>query len=114
MVSGQPMQWKLLANKIWYVMKKKLTRDDVLNWWLQKYHNTTVAELAKTLPEDVKNSSDWFKLYPVTQEQHDEWYKWVVDALAKERRMSKTYIVKHFAFDYLDCAPYIEEKQRTE
>jgi hypothetical protein len=92
-------------------MKTKLTREDVLNWWLQKYHNTTVEELVKTLSDDVKNSADWFKLYPVTQEQHDEWYTWVVDALTKERRMSKTYIIKHFALDYLNCAPYIEQNK---
>jgi len=107
------MQWKLLANKIWYIMKKKITREDALNWWLKKYHNTTVEEVAKAQPEECK-TPEWFKLYPVTQEQHDEWYKWIVDALSKERRMSKTYIIKHFSFDYLDCAPALIEKQETE
>lgn len=90
------------------MIKPKLTREDLVNWWLQKYHNTTGEEVLVKHP-DSKISPDWFKLYPVTQEQHDEWYEWAINYLVKEHRLSKKYIKSRFCFDYLNCAPNIIE-----
>lgn len=91
----------------------KLTRTDVINWWLQKYFNTNASEVAEKYPEEVK-TPEWFKLFPVTQEQHDEWYDWVISELSKRLRYSKVRIKKRFAFDYLDCAPYITKTDLTQ
>lgn len=86
-------------------MKPKLTREDVLNWWLQKYHNVTVDDVKLAHPE-AKTDPEWFKFYPVTKDQHDEWHEWFISTLAKERRMSKKLVRKLSSLDYLDCAPY--------
>lgn len=86
--------------------RPKLTRTDVINWWLQKYFNTNASEVAIKYPEEVKTAG-WFELFPVTQEQHDEWYDWVISESSKDFRCSRARIKKRFAFDYLDCAPHI-------
>ena len=67
---------------------RPISRYTLLNGWL-KYHNTTVEEIIKTLPEDTLKSPEWFSLYKVTQEQHDEWVKWAKDYVRKETKISK-------------------------
>jgi hypothetical protein len=94
-------------------MKKKITRTDLLNWWLQKYHNTTVADVIGTYPVDLLKSTDWFKAFPVTQEQHDEWYEWAIGVLSKERRIGKKVLRKLFTLDYLDAAPYVSQNENV-
>lgn len=88
----------------------KLTRDDALNWWLQKYHNLTVSDVINQLTLEQQNSPTWFELYPVTKEQHDEWYNWIIETLAKEQRTSKKAMRHRFSLDYLDCSPYYKER----
>ena len=95
-------------------MKKRLTRDDLLNWWLRKFHNTTVEEVIKNHTKEVLSDPDWFKLYPVTKAQHDEWYAWAIDSLAKERKLSKKIIEHVFSLDFLDSMPYYPEHDRYE
>ncbi|MEX0595703.1 MAG: hypothetical protein WD512_04315 [Candidatus Paceibacterota bacterium] len=88
---------------------KKLTRDDLLNWWLKKYHNTTVKEVVENNPKEVLDSPSWFELYPVTQEQCDEWEEWA----DKELRRTKTIVGKRgWGFIYLDCAPYVKRDEK--
>jgi hypothetical protein len=95
--------------------KKRLTRDDMLNWWLKKYHGKTVEQVIAEQPKEVLQSPEWFKLYPVTKTQHDEWYAWAISALSKERKLPEESIRKLFAFDYLDCSPYcVEENQEND
>ena len=56
-------------------MKKiKLTIEDLINLWMQKIYNTTIQEEQNKNPE-LFASSEWYKQYPVTQQQHDEWEK---------------------------------------
>lgn len=56
-------------------MEEKISSELILNQWL-KYHNTTIKDVASTYPDDVKNKT-WFKYYPVTKEQYDEWESWL-------------------------------------
>ena len=88
-------------------MKKPLTQEMFYNWWLQKYHGTTIQNIMDNEPELAK-TIDWYKKYAVTQEQHDEWYKWAIDTIAKHYRMSKKAAVRHFAFDYLNLSPAVK------
>ncbi|MBN2776821.1 MAG: hypothetical protein JXR36_04220 [Bacteroidales bacterium] len=88
-------------------MKKEITRDDILNGWL-KYHNTTVEEVVKAHPKDVLDSPDWFDLYPITQEQHDEWVEWAKKELLERTRYSKKAIEIQWGLIYLDTAPNIK------
>jgi hypothetical protein len=86
----------------------KLTEDIIRDWWLKKFHNTTSEEVVKKYPEQCKTPS-WFKLYPVTQQQHDEWHEWMLGALQKEWRCSKKYIRKYSWAIYLQLAPNVKE-----
>lgn len=89
--------------------RKRLTRDDLLNWWLEKYHRKTIEQVIAENPKEALEQPTWFALYPVTKQQHDEWYEWAISALAKERRTSKKTVQRLFSLTYLDCAPYCEE-----
>lgn len=85
---------------------KKVDRNDLLNGWL-KYHNTTVEEVIKNHPEEVLKSSDWFKLYPCTQEQEKEWVLWAKDLIKKTTRCSNALLEHEWPWIYLDNSPYI-------
>jgi hypothetical protein len=87
-------------------MKAQLTQEYIVNGWLQKYHGITVEELIEKEPE-LCNTSDWYKKYAVTQEQHDEWYEWAISELSKNLHMSKVRVKKLFAFDYLNVSPSV-------
>ena len=83
---------------------KTIDRSVLMDWWLQKYHNTTCEEVVRNYPEEAK-TPQWFKLYPVTQKQHDEWEKWAKDYVKKVTKLPKKYIDRHWGFVYLDCSP---------
>lgn len=84
----------------------KTTRDDILNGWL-KYHNTNVDEVVEKYPEEIK-SPEWFKLFPCTQEQCDEWENWAKDLLKKKDKLRNWQIDRMWGFIYLDCSPYVK------
>ena len=50
-------------------MKVKLTENDIINWWLKKYHDITIEEIMKDHPEYEEDSREFFRKYAVTQEQ---------------------------------------------
>lgn len=85
---------------------KKPSREDILNGWL-KYYDTTVEEVIRLHDEEILKDSDWFKIYPVTQEQHDEWVIWAKEHIKKVTKMSKKFVDKNWGIIYLDCAPNI-------
>lgn len=85
---------------------KKPSREDILNGWL-KYYDTTIGEVKTLHDEELLKSPDWFKLYPVTQEQHDEWVIWAKEYIRKVTKMSKKFIDRGWGMVYLDCAPNI-------
>ena len=69
-------------------MKPKPTMEELIELWLKKYHNLTVAELIAKEPKELLQSSDWFKKYAVTQTQHDEWYEEAIELLRKRTQNS--------------------------
>lgn len=88
--------------------KIKLTREDFIDKWLYRNYNITCNDLIKYYPDESK-SGYWFKLFPVTKEEHDLWYNWAIDMIQKEHGCSKKNSYKLFALDYLNCAPNINE-----
>lgn len=86
-------------------MKAKITQDDAINWWLYKYHNTTVE---KVFNEGTFIGLQFYEKYTVTQEQHDEWYDWFIRTVAREYKCSLKRAKKITAFDYLNVAPSIK------
>lgn len=89
--------------------KQELTEEFLINWWLNKYHNTSIEQLLEENPEWAKNpeahTREFHQTYKVTQAQHDEWYRWAIDTLAKYKHMSKKYIKRNFWTIYLNTAP---------
>ena len=89
---------------------KKVNRNDLLNGWL-KYHNTTIEEVISTHSKEWGESPDWFKDYPCTQEQSDEWVVWAKDFIRKETKCSKYLLERGWPLVYLDCAPYVKKEE---
>ena len=83
----------------------KLTEKEIYNYWL-KHHNIDVDYLIAHEPELIK-TPEWYDKYPVTQEQHDEWYNWVIGRIMKEKKCSRKIAVRLFTFDYLNLAPAV-------
>lgn len=92
-------------------MKKKLTSDVFVNKWLQDYHRTNLTEVMEVngWKDNEDHSREFYAKYPVTKEQHDEWYEWAIKAIMKEYRLSKKAAKRSFTFAYLNCAPSVKE-----
>ena len=80
-------------------------RNEIINGWL-KYHNTTVDEILKQYPEECK-SGQWFALFKVTQEQHDEWVVWAKKRIREMSKVSKKFIDRVWPYIYLNDSPSI-------
>ena len=89
---------------------KAVSRKELLDWWLFKYHYTNSKEVAEKYPEECK-SPDWFKMFPVTQEQYNEWKGWAVSHIRNVTKMSKGYGDRIWWEVELNCAPYIKEEK---
>lgn len=89
---------------------KKPDKEELLDMWLTKYHNTNVQELIAKHPKEVLESPEWFKLYPVIEQQHDEWVKECKQLLRSKYKMPKWMIEKGWWSIYLDCSPSISNK----
>lgn len=87
--------------------RKELNAADFYNWWLQKYHNTTVQEIMEKEPELAK-TPDWYKKYAVTQEQHDEWLEWAIQTIMNHYNWKRDRARKEFCFSYLNIAPSVK------
>jgi hypothetical protein len=93
--------------------KPEPTADDIMNLWLVKYHGITVEELCKKEPVLI-TTSDWYKKYAVTQEQHDLWYDEAIELLSKYHRWSKKFTKRQFWMSYLNLAPSVIEIKEDE
>lgn len=89
---------------------KTVDRDVLLDWWLTKYHNTSVKEIISKYDKETLMSADWFKMFPVTKEQEQEWIRWAKSYIKKETKMSKYMVERQWPYIYLDCSPYVSEK----
>lgn len=85
---------------------KKLSQKEIIDWWLTKYHNTTLDKVQEEFPE-LKDSREFYNKYRVTQEQHDEWYEWVIGEVMRTFKLSKTKATRAFIWDYLNTSPLV-------
>lgn len=90
---------------------KPIDPNEIRDLWLKKYHNTTSAKLIEKHPPEVLQSADWFKLYPCTQEQHDEWVVKAKALLKKKYKVSDFILKKGWWFVYLQLAPTIVDNK---
>ena len=90
---------------------KKIDTDELVNKWLEDYHNTNLDKVL--VDNGWKNgenrAAEFYDKYEVTQEQHDEWYKWAVKFIAKSQRVSQKYVRDSMGFIYLNAAPKIKD-----
>lgn len=94
--------------------RKELTEKDIINYWLEKYHNTNMDKIASEHPDwrndnPEYNSCIFYEAYPVTQEQHDEWRAWLLKKLMWFTGMGKKYCERAMWAVYLNTAPNIKE-----
>jgi len=98
--------------------KPELTETDLIDWWLGKYHNTSIKQILEENPEWEANPSDhtkeFYDKYRVTQDQHDEWRKWAIDEIAKRKRLSKKYVERKFWLTYLNTAPSVIKEDKAQ
>lgn len=88
--------------------KKKIpSKDDLINWWLFKFHTTNIKEVVEKYPEEVK-FAEWFKLFPVTKSQYSEWETWAKNYLKVECKLTKWQIKQVWWKVILDCSPYVK------
>lgn len=85
---------------------KQVSREEMLNLWLEKYHNITVQEVLQKYPEECK-SPDWFKLFPCTPEQYQEWERQAKLICQKKYKIPKRYLEETWWIVSLSCSPYI-------
>ena len=92
------------------MIKKQLTSDHLINWWLEKYHHTNmdkvVAENNWIIDKDW-DSRVFYDRYPVTQQQCDEWERWAILEVAKFNRLGVKYVKRMFWPIYLNCSPKV-------
>ena len=85
---------------------KTVDGDELINWWLTHYHGITIKDLVERHPDAIKTAA-WFKLYPVTQQQHDEWEAWAKKRIREVTKYPKKLIEKSWWSVYLDCSPSV-------
>jgi hypothetical protein len=88
---------------------KKVNPEDLVNWWLEKYHNTNLKKVLEEHPEwqdDPKSHGrDFYEAYPVTEEQLNEWEKWAKDYTKKVTGIKGKLFDRSWGYVYLDTAP---------
>ena len=93
-------------------MKAKLTETEIIDWWLDKYHNTNLDKVKRDHPEwekdPEKHSRDFYQTYAVTTEQHNEWYDWFIKRVMKHYKIGKKRAIKDTAIDYLNVSPTVK------
>lgn len=97
-------------------MKKQVEQKDLINWWLEKYHNTNLDKILEENSEWQDNpqqhSREFYIKYPVTKEQHSEWEIWAKEYIRQVTKLSKKIIDRNWWSVYLDCSPNIKEDER--
>ena len=92
--------------------KMKKPKNDInfyRDLWLKKYHNTNCEEVIRLHPEEA-TSGEWFKLYPCTEEQYEQWKKEAIKEIAKDTGLPSRIIKREWWILYLDTAPYVKPK----
>jgi hypothetical protein len=88
-------------------LRQEFTINYARDWWLKKYHNTTCAEVIKHYPEESRSGA-WYKLYSVTQEQHDEWYEWLIGEVMYRWKLSRQRAIDNSQYFLLDASPSVK------
>lgn len=92
-------------------MKKKVSSKILINWWLEKYHNTDLDKILEENPKWKENpenyTRDFYNKYKVTQEQHDEWEVWAKEYTKKITKISIKNLNRSWWSIYLNTSPSV-------
>lgn len=94
-------------------MAKKISIEEIVGWWLERYHGITYQE-AKEEYEAAKEKGGepvFFEKYKVTQEQHDEWRAWFEKYLIKKSGLGEMAVKRGSWGIYLDTAPMVKDNE---
>lgn len=90
---------------------RKVNPNILVNWWLEKYHNTNLDKILEENPDWKENpkehTREFYEKYPVTKAQHDEWEKWAKEYTRKVTKANKHLLERGWGYVYLDTAPSI-------
>lgn len=90
--------------------KRLVSEDELRDLWLKKYFNTDSKGVIEAIGIEAASSSNWFKLYQVTQEQYDEWRKDAKNLIKEVSKISKRLIDRGFWYIELQCGPMIKRE----
>lgn len=88
-------------------VKEPLTEEILINWWLTKYFNTTLAEVFAEHPD--WDSHKFYSSFRVTQAQHDEWNEWAKKRFKEFFHLTDKGVNRSWGFTYLNTAPMVRE-----
>ena len=83
----------------------KTSANDMLNWWLTKYFDTTIEEWKAANPDP--SDRDFFLAHQVAEAQYDEWHEWMLTTLMKEYRYSRKRAKRESWAIYLNISPMV-------
>jgi hypothetical protein len=90
---------------------KKIDPNILVNWWLEKYHNTNLNKIFEENPKWKKKPDDYtrefYNKYKVTQEQYDEWELWAKQYVKKELKLTKALLDRYWWSIYLNTSPSV-------
>ena len=93
----------------------KVNQTDLINWWLEKFHNTNLDKVVEDNPEWKDNPSghtrEFYKKYAVTTSQYLEWQTWAKEYTRKVTKFSKKAVDSSWWAIELNCAPSIIEDE---
>ena len=96
-------------------MSKQVQQDELVNWWLEKYHNTDLTKILEDNPEWKENpldhTRDFYNKYAVTQNQHDEWVVWAKGYVKKVTKCSNNFLEAQWPWIYLNTSPTIKSNE---
>lgn len=94
---------------------KKVNPVNLINWWLNKYHNTNLDQVNLDNPSWLINpeehTREFYNKYRVTQKEHDEWEVWAKSYTKKITKLSKKMIDQSWWSIYLNTSPFVIKKQ---
>ena len=87
-------------------MKRKVNTEELINWWLEKYHGTTLEKLKEKHP-DRQWWDGFYQMFKVTQKEHDEWEEWAKAYTKKVTGIKGELFGRSWGWVYLDAAPAV-------
>jgi hypothetical protein len=85
-----------------------------IDWWLEKYHDTSLQEVIELHPEWMaekeKHTRDFYKSYQCTDEQAEEWHLWALEMVSWLLMVDREEARRQFVWTFLNVSPMTKTK----